>query len=120
MDLAGLTDVPPRVGATGVTPDGSAAAAAESADRRQAEYFLGLLLQRRRLIDHRIDESRRAVVAAEKGGDAERAYGLRRTAHGEEQDRRILDGLIENLHRRFPRQDPGGVAGGAQVRFAVR
>lgn len=120
MDLAGLTDAPERVRATGETPDESAAAAAETADRRQAEYFLGLLMQRRRLIDHRIEQYRKAVAAAENGGDAERAYGLRRMAHAEEQDRRTLEDLIQNLQRRFPRQDPGGVPGGAQVRFAVR
>lgn len=120
MDLAGLTDAPEQVCATGATPDDLAAAAAETADRRQSEYFLGLLIQRRRLLDHRIDEYRRAVAAAEKGGDAERVYGLRRMSHGEEQDRRTLDGLIAKLQRRFPRQESGGVAGGAQVRFAVR
>ncbi|MGF2945858.1 hypothetical protein ACQV26_12070 [Mycobacterium sp. Lab-001] len=109
MDLAGLADAPQRVCATGVT-----------ADRRQAEYFLNLLLQRRHLIDERIAEHRRAGVAAQNSGDAERAYGMRRMAHGEEQDRRTLDRLIENLRRRFPRQDPGDVPGGAQVRLAVR
>ena len=119
MDLAGLTDAPERVRATGVTPDESAAAAAETADRRQAEYFLGLLMQRRRLVDHRIEQYRKAVAAAQNGGDAECSYGLRRMAHAEE-DRRTLEDLIQNLRRRFPRQDPGGVPGGAQVRFAVR
>lgn len=93
MDLAGLADAPQRTYAAGGT-----------ADHRQAEYFLDLLLQRRRLTDERIAEYRRAGVAAQNSGDAERAYGLRRLAHGEEQDRRTLDRLIENLHRRFPRR----------------
>ncbi|WP_407688703.1 hypothetical protein [Mycobacterium sp. HUMS_1102779] len=114
-----MADTPERVGATGMTPEESAAAAA-AADYRQAEYFLGLLMQRRLLIDHRVEQYRKAVVAAESGGDAERAYGLRRMAHAEEQDRRTLEDLTQNLQRRFPRQDPGGVPGGAQARFAVR
>ncbi len=117
MDLAGWTDAPQRVSVTAVTPDDPAA---EAADRRQAEYFLGLLLQHRRLIAHRIDEYRRGIIAAETGGDAGRAYELRRMARGDEQERRTLDGLIANLQRRFPGQEPAVVARGAQVRVAIR
>lgn len=98
----------------------SAIAAAEAADRRQAEYFLSLLTQRRRLVDRRIDEYRKAVAKAETNGDVERGYGYRRMAHSEEQDRQTLDEMIENLQRRFSGQSPGNVSPGAQVRFAAR
>ena len=43
-------------------------------------------------------------------------HDLRRMARGGAQDWRTLDGLIANLQRRFPGQEPGGVARGAQVR----
>ena len=74
---------------------------ADTADQRQADYFLRLLTQNRRLIDQRIDGYRKAIVVAEAKGDAESAGVFRRTARVEEQERHALDGLIENLHRRF-------------------
>ena len=79
-----------------------ATATPDTADQCQAEYFLRLLSQNRRLIDHRIDGYHRAIAIAEANGDTEGACALRRTARIEEQDRKTLDGLIENLHRRFP------------------
>ena len=84
-------------------------AAADSADYRQAEYFLGLLVQHRGHTDHRIGDYRKAIAAAEAAGDNEAAIGLRRMARIEEQDRRILDALIANLHRRFPLAGHGEV-----------
>ncbi len=98
----------------------SAAAVAEAADRQQAEYFLGLLIQRRRVADRRIEEYRKTVAAAEANGDAERAAGQRRMLHTEELERQTLDGLIAKLQRRFPRQIAGNTAAGAQVRLAAR
>lgn len=77
------------------------AAAAETADQRQADYFLRLLSQNRRLIDQRIDGYYKAIAVAEARGDAESACVFRRTARVEEQERKALDGLIENLQRRF-------------------
>ena len=84
-----------------------AAAATETADHRQADYFLRLLTQSRRLSDHRIGEYHKAIARAEADGDAEGASVFRRMARIEEQDRRTLDGLIENLHRRFALRAPG-------------
>jgi len=84
----------------------STAALAETADYLQADYFLQLLTQNRRLSDRRIEQYRKAIAASEANGDIEGAYGLRCRAHIEEEDRATLDGLIENLHRRFPRREP--------------
>lgn len=86
------------------------AAAADAADRLQADYFLRLLAQNRRLIDHRIDEYRKAIAAADIKGDAEGARTFRRLALGEERDRQTVDGLIDRLRRRFPRGDGGPLA----------
>jgi hypothetical protein len=74
---------------------------ADTADQRQADYFLRLLTQNRRLIDQRIDGYHKAIAVAEANGDAEGAVVFRRTARMEEQERKALDHLIENLHRRF-------------------
>jgi hypothetical protein len=74
---------------------------ADTADQRQADYFLRLLTQNRRLIDQRIDGYHKAIAVAEANGDAEGAVVFRRTARMEEQERNALDDLIENLHRRF-------------------
>jgi hypothetical protein len=78
------------------------AAAVETADHRQADYFRRILFQNRRQIDHRLGEYQKAIVVAEAAGDAEGAGTLRRMARGEERDRHALDGMIENLQRRFP------------------
>jgi hypothetical protein len=75
---------------------------ADTADQRQADYFLRLLTQNRRLIDKRIDGYHKAIVIAEAKGDAEGAGVFRRTARIEERERNVLDGMIDNLHRRFP------------------
>lgn len=112
MDLADFSDAPdagPRWnGVRGGDADATADVG-EAANLQQAGYFLALLGQRRRLIDRRIEEYRRAISGAEAGGDRERAHGLRRLAHIEEQDRKTLDALIGNLRRRFPPE-----------RFAIR
>jgi hypothetical protein len=83
--------------------------AAETADQLQADYFLRLLNQNRRLVDHRIDGYHKAIAVSEANGDAEGGCALRRMARIEEQDRKTLDGLIENLHRRFPARAAGEV-----------
>jgi trans-aconitate methyltransferase len=85
------------------------ASANETADYLQAEYFLRLLAQNRRHIDHRIAEYQKAIATAQAAGDTDGAATLRRMAHGEEQDRQTLDGLIQNLRRRFPVRAPGEV-----------
>ncbi|OBG34649.1 hypothetical protein A5673_21690 [Mycobacterium sp. E3198] len=78
------------------------AAVVETADHRQADYFRRVLVQSRRHIDHRLGEYQKAIAAAEAAGDAEAAGSLRRMASSEERERQVLDGMIENLQRRFP------------------
>lgn len=90
--------------------DNSSASLAETADHRQADYFLRLLTRNRRLVDQRIDEYQKAIALLEAKGDVEGACGFRRMAGIEEQDRQTLDGLIEKLHRRFPRRAQGEVS----------
>jgi hypothetical protein len=85
------------------------AAAAETADYLQAEYFMRLLAQSRRHSDHRIGEFQKAIAVAEAAGDTEGASCMRRQARIAEQDRHTIDGLIDNLRRRFPLRVPGGV-----------
>lgn len=79
-----------------------------TADHRQAEYFLGLLAQSRRLSEHRIDQYRKAIAVCETNGDVEGSANYRHLICGEEQDRQMLDGLIEKLHGRFA---PGAESG---------
>ncbi len=86
-----------------------ATAAPDTADQLQADYFLRLLTQNRRLIDQPIDEYRKAIAAAEAKGDAEGALAFRRMMLGEEQDCQSLDGMIERLRRRFFRRVPVAV-----------
>lgn len=78
------------------------AAAVETADHRQADYFRRILVQSRRHIDHRLGEYQKAIAAAMAAGDAEGAGSLRRMARSEERDRQALDAMIESLQRRFP------------------
>ncbi len=92
----------------------------ETADHRQADYFVRLLTQNRRLVDHRIEEYQKAIATSEANGDIEAACSFRRMTRIEEQDRQTLDGMIEQLRRRFPRQPPGEVATlSARTRFVV-
>jgi hypothetical protein len=77
-----------------------------TADHQQAEYFVRLLTQSRRLSEHRIDEYRKAIASSEANSDADAASSFRRMARMEEQDRETVDGLIEQLYRRFPRPAP--------------
>jgi hypothetical protein len=85
----------------------SPASANETADYLQAEYFLRLLAQSRRHIDHRIAEYHKAIAAAQAAGDTEGAATLRRMEHIEEQDRQTLEDLIQNLRRRFSVRSAG-------------
>lgn len=75
---------------------------AEAADQRQADYFLRLLSQNRRVVEHRIEGYRKAIAGAEATGNTEGAAGLRRMARIEEQEREALTSLIDKLQRRFP------------------
>lgn len=106
--VAAVRPVPGHVHQAGsLTANRSAAAvdrvthAADTADQRQADYFLRLLSQNRRLIEQRIDGYHKAIAVAEAKGDTESACVFRRTARIEEQERKALEGLIDNLQRRF-------------------
>jgi hypothetical protein len=98
---------PQRVGpasAAGHPPaDRARAGVPDAADHLQADYFLRLLNQSRRLIDQRIDEYRKAIAAAEANGDADGARGFERVSLAEQRDRQAVDGMIDRLRRRFPR-----------------
>jgi hypothetical protein len=78
-----------------------------TADRRQAEYFVRLLIQTRLRIGDRIDHYQKAISSSEASGDAENVPGLRRMMRAEEQNRQAVEGLIENLRRRFALRSPG-------------
>ena len=65
------------------------------------DYFVRLLIQHRRLVDHRIAEYRKAIAISEANGDVDGAGVFRRMALSEESDRRTVDGLIDRLRRRF-------------------
>lgn len=84
-------------------------AAAVTADHRQADYFLRLLAQSRRLSEHRIEQYHKAIAAFEANGDVEGAESFRRMVCREEQDRQTLNGLIEKLRRRFAPGAPSEV-----------
>lgn len=88
---------------------------ADTADQRQADYFLRLLTANRRLIDQRIDGYYKAIAVAEASGDAESACVFRRTARAEEQERKALDELIEKLQRRFVVQPTAEVRRGPRL-----
>lgn len=76
-------------------------AAPDTADQLQADYFIRMLAQRRRLIDQRIEEYQRAIATAEAKGDVDAVCGFRRLTSIEEHDRLMLDGMIDKLCRRF-------------------
>jgi hypothetical protein len=80
---------------------GDNAAQPATADQQQAEYFLRLLGQRARYIDHRLDDFQKAIAASEAGSRAEDTRDIRRQSRTEEKDRETVGGLIENLQRRF-------------------
>jgi hypothetical protein len=88
------------VGAAHVHQGGPPAAA--TPDQRQADYFLQLLLQSRHEIDQQIDRRRRAIADAEARRDLGWAGRLRRLMLLDEQERQVLDRLIDDLQRRFP------------------
>ncbi|UXA09064.1 hypothetical protein KXD96_13900 [Mycobacterium sp. SMC-2] len=93
----------------GPPPSGDAdPAAPDEADQRQADYFVRLLSQKLRLIGQRIDDYQKALGAAQANGDVDAVANLRRMARIEEQDREILNAMLEKLRRRFARRTPGG------------
>ncbi len=103
----------PHAGAPGPSPSADRRAAAvdpgapDAADHRQADYFLRLLSQNRRLIEQRIDDYQKAIATAQANGDVDAVCNLRRMARIEEQDRENLDAMLEKLRHRFARRAPG-------------
>jgi hypothetical protein len=85
-------------------------AAPATADDRQAEYFVRLLTESRRRIEQRIDEHQKAIAAAEARGNTEDVRRRRRITLVEEQDRRTVADLIDNLRQRFPGRATGEVS----------
>jgi hypothetical protein len=80
-----------------------------TADHRQAVYFLGLLVQSIQEIDQRIEKYSGMIATAEARRDLAQIGRLRRQMNVDEQERRVLDGLIEDLQRRFPPSHPSEV-----------
>jgi hypothetical protein len=89
--------------------DGATAAAVATADDRQVEYFLRLLSQICRRTNLRINMYQRAIAVADAGGDVGYVCAFRHLTNIEEHDRRMLEGLIGDLQRRFPRPEPAEV-----------
>ncbi|MGO9157239.1 hypothetical protein [Mycobacterium sp.] len=84
-------------------------AAPATADDRQAEYFVRLLTESRQRIEQRIDDHQKAIATAEARGKTEDVRRHRRMTLIEEQDRRTVADLIDNLQQRFPGRAPGAV-----------
>ena len=88
--------------------DQVAAAAAEAADRRQAEYYLRVLSQECLQIHRRIAKYQAATARYESRGGVDDARRCRRMIRKEEHDRDRLEGMIAALHLRF--RPPGVLA----------
>jgi hypothetical protein len=91
MDLAGLP------------------APATAADYGHTERVLNMLAQICRILNNRIDKYQRARVISEASGQSDYACGARRMARIEEEERRILEGIIDHLQRRSPLSASGKV-----------
>jgi hypothetical protein len=87
----------------------STAMPAVDADSCQADYFLRLLVQNCRQLNHRIDKYQREIAIAETRGAVQRARGIRRVMRIEEHERQTVQRLIECLQRRFPLGSDGEV-----------
>jgi hypothetical protein len=80
-----------------------------NADDREAERFQLLLTEIRRRIDHQIGLCWWARALAEASGHLDVADGLRRLMQMEEQERQVIDELVDQLQRRVPRSHLAGV-----------
>lgn len=78
-----------------------------TADHRQAEYFVRLLLLDLQRIDLRIKRCRAAINFATAAGDIENVVGFRELLDLEQAERRTVQVLIANLRTRFSLQDKG-------------
>ncbi len=73
-----------------------------TADHRQAVYYLDLLVQSRQEVDQWIEKYCGMIATAEARRDLAQISRLRCQMNVDEQEGRVLDGLIEDLQRRFP------------------
>ena len=80
----------------------AAAAAAETADRSQAEYYLQLLYERCVQIDGKIAKYQTAMERYASRGRIDHVRRCRRLIRIEEHDRSRLERMIAALYRRFP------------------
>jgi hypothetical protein len=80
-----------------------------TADDRQAEYFVELLLQSRREVDRRIEEYHRSIAVAEVRHEPGQVQRLLRLLGIDEHERQVVDEMIANLQRRFPDGHYAGV-----------
>lgn len=80
-----------------------------AADHGQVDYFLSLLTQICRRVNYRIDAYQRGGTRPEAGGSVDYDGGFRRMTCIEEPDRRMLEGLIDQLQQRSTPHDRGEV-----------
>ena len=85
------------------------AAPATAADHRQTDCALRVLAQICRRLNHRIDQFQRARAISEASGQADYACGTGRMARIEDEERQILEGMIDHLQRRIPVSASGEV-----------
>jgi hypothetical protein len=108
MDFAGLSDEPVAryphklayAGRQGGQPT-------NAANQRDAEYLLHLLNQILRRIDNRIERYLRLGTIFDAGDKVDYTRTFQRLRLLEEQDREILEGLIDDVMRRFPPRATG-------------
>lgn len=72
-----------------------------TADRSQAQYFVGLLYEIRTLTEHRIGKYTAAMTRYQLRGNVDDARRVRRMIREEEHDHQQIDLMIAALHRRF-------------------
>ena len=94
-----------------VTRDDPAIAAAEAADRTQAEYFLAVLSESSGEIDRRIAKRQQAMTRYETRRRVGEARPCRRMIRNEEYGRQRLEWMIAALYRRFPPRLSSGGSG---------
>ncbi len=82
--------------------DEIAGSGAEAADRRQAQYFLGMLSWSCVEVDRRIAKYEAAMASYEARGRVDDSRRCRRLVRAEERDRQELEWMIAALQRRFP------------------
>jgi hypothetical protein len=102
MDFAGSSDEPVALYAHKPAIAGrQGGQPTEAAHQREADYLLHLLNQILRRIDDRIERYLRLITIFEASDNVEYARTFRRLRLLEEEDRQILEGLIDDLLRRF-------------------